>query len=226
MDYISIKKELYSLTEEKYRKFSISLIPDHRNFIGVRIPLIRKIAKEIAKENPVEFLRLAKDDSFEEIMLQGFVICEIKDFNLVLKLCENHIPKIYNWSLCDSFVSSLKIFKYHKNEVFLFIKPYLKSENTYDVRFALVCLLSYFVDEEYLLRLFSVFDSITNDDYYVKMALAWAVSVCFVKYSEETITYLKTCHLSDDVFNMALKKIRESKRVDEKTKLIIKAMKR
>ncbi len=226
MNYSEIKSTLYSLSEEKYRKFSASLIPNHGNFIGVRIPLIRKLSKEIAKENPLEFLKIAKDDSFEEIMLQGFVICEIKDFHQVLTLCEKHIPKIYNWSLCDSFVMGLKIFKKHKDEVFLFLQPYLKSKNTYDMRFALVCLLSYFVETEYLPRLFDIFDSVNHDDYYVKMAVAWAVSVCFAKYPDETMEYLKNCNLSDDVFNKGLQKIRESNRVDPLIKNKLKSMKK
>lgn len=226
MDYELIKEKLYSMQDEKYRKFSSSLIPDHGKFIGVRLPDIKNLAKEIAMDDPVKFLNSAKDDSFEEIMLQGYVIGRIKDFDMVLNLCEKHIPKIYNWSLCDSFVMGLKIFNKHKSEVFEFIQPYLKSEKTYDLRFAIVVLLDYFVEEEYLPKLYEIFDSVKHDDYYVKMALAWAVSVCFVKFPNETMEYLKNCDLSDDVFNKSLQKIRESNRVKTETKAIIKTMKK
>ena len=214
------------MQDEKYQKFSSSLIPEHGNFIGVRLPDIKNLAKEIADDDPVKFLNCAKDDSFEEIMLQGFVISKIKDFNTVINLCEKHIPKIYNWSLCDSFVMSLKIFNKHKPEVFEFIQPYLKSEKTYDLRFAIVVLLDYFVEEQYLPKLFEIFDFVKHDDYYVKMALAWAVSVCFVKFPDETMEYLKNCDLNNDVFNKTLQKIRESNRVKAETKAIIKTMKK
>ena len=226
MNYELIRERLYAMADDKYRVFVSSLIPNHGNLIGVRLPDIRKLASEIAKENPEEFLSLAKDDSFEEIMLQGFVISKIDDFEKVKKLCQNHIAKIYNWSLCDSFVTSLKIFNNHKPEVFEFIQSYLKSDQTYNLRFAVVVLLDYFVEEEYLSKLFKIFDSIKNDDYYVKMALAWAISVCFVKFPDDTMEYLKNCDLRDDVFNKALQKIRESNRVKAEIKAVIKNMKK
>ena len=226
MNYIEIKNKLYSMTDEKYRIFSSSLIPNHRNLIGIRLPLIRKLAKKIAKENALEFLNIAQDNSFEEIMLQGFVICEIKDFEQVLTLCEKHIPKIYNWSLCDSFVSGLKIFKSHRDKVLEFLCPYFSSSEVYDVRFAIVCLLNYFVEKDYLPQIFYIFDSIHPSDYYVKTAIAWAISVCFVKFPDDTMIYLKKCKLSKAVFNMSLQKIIESTRVNPDIKNSIKAMKK
>ncbi len=231
MDRVAIRKILEKEASLKYQKFSSSLLPGVNNLIGVRIPFLRKLAKRIVKEgNGIRVLRSLDGENkyFEEVMLQGFIIGELKgDLDFILDEVKNFIPKIYNWSICDSFSCSLKIFKKDKAKVFKFLKPYLKSNKTYDIRFSVVILLIYFVEKSYLKKLFKIFNQIKHDDYYVKMAVAWAISACFISYPKETLNYLKNENTLDkEIFNKSLQKIRESKRVSKKQKEEIKKLKR
>ncbi|MCT4618313.1 MAG: DNA alkylation repair protein [Marinisporobacter sp.] len=224
---LKIRKKLESLAEPKYQKFASSLIPGCDHLIGVRIPAIRKIAKGIAKENPIEYLDNAEDLYFEETMLQALVIGQMKeDIEIVLEQVVLFVPKIKNWSHCDSFCTDLKIVREHKERVWKFIQSYWQSDEPYEIRFAVVMMLRYYIEEKYLHDLFLIFDRIKNDNYYVKMAVAWAISMCFVKYPDETMTFLNDNHLDDATYNKALQKIRESLKVDKSTKEIIKSMKR
>lgn len=227
IDIREIRKELENLAEPKYQKFSSALIPGVDNLIGVRIPMLRRIAKRIAKDGAYEYLDKAEDIYFEETMLQGLVICELRDdIDNVLKRVKDFVPKINNWSVCDSFCTHLKIVRENREQVWQFLDKYINSQNAYDIRFAVVIMIFYYIDEEYLPSLFKVFVGISHRDYYVKMAVAWAISICFIKYPEETMEYLKHNELDDETYNKSLQKIRESLKIDKETKAIIKGMKR
>ena len=222
-----IQKELISLSQEKYQKFASALIPNVDNLLGVRIPVIHKIAKRIAKDDAFLYLQTATDLYFEETMLQGLVICNMKeDLDIILKQIKLFVPKINNWSVCDSFCTHLKVVKANKNEFWDFLQTYISSNNAYDIRFAVVIMLFYYIEENYLDQLFSAFNKINHQDYYVKMSVAWAVSMCFVKYPDETMAYLKNNNLDNFTYNKSLQKIRESLKVDKDTKEIIKSMKK
>ncbi|MDF2537186.1 MAG: alkylation repair protein [Herbinix sp.] len=227
LDAKSIKEELKELAEEKYRIFSASLIPGKENVLGVRLPLLRKLAVRIAKGDWQDYLNQAQDDTMEEVMLQGMVIGTIKtDIEVILKLTEEFIPKIDCWSVCDSFCGSLKIVKDNRERVWKFLQQYFNSDQEYDIRFGVVMLLGYYVLPEYYEKAFTIFDNIKQEGYYVKMAVAWAISTYYTSFPDQTLDYLKRCNLDDFTYNKALQKITESLKVDLKTKEIIRSMKR
>lgn len=223
----SIKEQLFELVDEKYQKFSSSLIPNVKNILGIRLPELRKLAKKIAKEDWRSYLANAEGDYFEEIMLQGMVIGYVKtDIEEILHYVAGFVPKIDNWSVCDSFCIGLKFTARNKERVWFFLQPYLLSEKEYEIRFAVVMLLDFYIEEEYILRVLSHLDSIVSKDYYVKMAVAWAISICYVRLPEPTMKYLMSNSLDDMTYNKALQKITESLRVDKDTKTLIRGMKR
>ena len=132
-------------------------------------------------------------------MLQGMVIGGAKeDINTILKYVKEFVPKIDNWAVCDTFCTSLKITKKYKKEMWKFIQEYLKSDKEFELRFAIVMILGYFIDEEYLEKDFKIFNNIKSDKYYVKMALAWAISICVIKYYDRTVKYLEKEAILDD----------------------------
>ena len=224
---LDIKSELIRLADPKYRSFSSGLIPGADNIIGVRIPDLRDLAKRIAAGDWKGYLKEAADDSFEEIMLQGLVIGYAKaDPGEITAALTYFIPKIDNWSVCDSVVMGLKTVKKHQETFWKFIQPYLDSEKEFFVRFGVVMLLSYYVDEKYIQAVLKRLDTITHDGYYVKMAVAWAVSVCYVKFPAITHAYLENCSLDDGTYNKSIQKICESYRADEEAKTILRGMKR
>lgn len=223
----TIRQQLQDLAEEEYRLFSSKLLPDIDNILGVRLPLLRGMAKQLVKQDWRAYLLTAQDDSMEEVMLQGMVVgyarCAPEER---LEFIRKFVPKINNWSVCDSFCNGLKFTEKNKELVWDFLQPYTQSDKEYEVRFAVVMLLCHFLDEEYIDRVFPVFDSVTHPGYYVKMAVAWAVSACYVRFPQQTMAYLQKNRLDDVTYNKALQKITESLKVDKPTKEIIRAMKR
>jgi len=222
-----IREQLMGLAEEDYRKFSSRLLPNIHTVLGVRLPQLRKLAKQIAKEDWRRYLNTAESDYFEEIMLQGMVIgyapCEVEER---LSYINSFVPQIDNWSVCDSFCTGLKFTVRNRDRVWDFLQMYFRSAQEYEIRFAVVMLLSYYIDEEYLSRALDILDTVKHEGYYVKMAVAWALSICYIKLPEQTMTYLKQNTLDDFTYNKALQKITESYRIDKETKGIIRNMKR
>lgn len=222
-----IKETLLSYAESDYAKFTAKLLPGVTNILGVRLPKIRQIAKEIAKQDWKAYLENAADEFHEEIMLQGMVIGYAKaDFDEIKPYIEIFIPKISNWAVCDSFCSSLKISKKYPTEMWDFIQPYLKDKKEYHIRFGVVMLLNYFVAESYCKKALQIMDEIKSDAYYVKMAVAWAISMYYIKFPEETMEFLNQNHLDNFTYNKALQKITESLKIDANTKEQIRKMKR
>ena len=222
-----IRKELDKIAEENYRIFAAKLIPNIDNLLGVRLPKLRKIAKKIVQLDYDYYLAMDNHLYFEEVMLQGMIIGEIKlPWTERSRYVKQFISKIDNWSVCDSFCCGLEFEVSEKELVWQFLQPYFASDKPYDIRFAVVMLLFYFVDDEYAQKAFTLFDQIKNDDYYVKMAVAWAISIYFRELPTLTMSYLQKNQLDDWIYNKALQKITESLKVDSSTKIIIRSMKR
>jgi len=228
----TVRERLMEWADADYRAFSASLIPnvDAKLFIGVRLPKLRELAKQIARGEDGDwrdFLAEFQDTYFEETMLCGMVIGYIQaDIEDVLRYTEDFVPRINNWSICDSFCTGLKVVRSYQARVWRFLQPYLVSEGEYEVRFAVVMLLNYYIDERYIEDVLDILDQIQHDGYYVKMAVAWAVSMCFVRQPERTLAYLRDNELDDFTYNKALQKIIESHQVDVETKQLIRGMKR
>ena len=224
---IDIKQQLLVLAEPKHQKFIAALVPNVDNILGIRLPALRKIAESIAKSDWRTYLQQADDEYFEEVMLQGMVIGYAKaDLDEIFEYVDAFIPKIANWSVCDSFCSTLKIAQIEPELVWQFLQPYFQSDDAYAIRFAVVMGLNYFVQEDYLPQLLTHFDAITHDDYYVKMAVAWAISICYIKLPEQMMPYLLENNLDRFTYNKALQKITESARINAETKQKIRDMKR
>lgn len=229
-NYVLFVEELKARADEKYRAFNQKLVPNNsKPMLGIQLPKLRALAKEIAKGDWRGYLRAAQKDNnyYEEVMLQGIVIGAIKaDISEVLALIASFVPKIDNWAVCDSFCAGLKSTAKNKEEVFAFLQDYLHSDQEFFLRFAVVLLMDFYIDEEYIDRLLPIFFGIHHEGYYVKMAVAWAISVCFVKFEQKTMPYLKANQLDDFTYNKALQKILESYRVSDETKTLIRSMKR
>ena len=188
----NLKDKLFELSDEKYKKFHSGLCPNTDNIIGVRLPKLREIAKEIAKGDWKDFLATSSNDYYEEVMINGLVIAYAKcDVDEKLNYIESFVPKIDNWAICDSFCNSLKFVNKNKEKVWEFIQPYLKSNKEFEIRFAVVIILNYYITEDYIDLVLETLDEVKHEGYYVKMAVAWAISLCFVKFEEKTMNYLK-----------------------------------
>ena len=216
--------------DEKYRDFHSSLVPntDKKEFLGVRMPVLRKIGKDISKGNPKSFLEISSKNIYEIKMLRGIVtgLIKPKDFKEFTLLCDNFTEEINNWALCDSFCSGLKQTKKYKRKFFEYLEKYLNSNNEWKIRFALVIMLNYYLDDEYIDTVLTRCDAVENKAYYVSMAQAWLVATALAKCREKTLDYLHNNSLDDVTFNKAIQKSIESYRIDDETKMYIRTLKR
>ncbi len=222
-----IREKLFALTDEKYRKFSSKLIPGAVEMIGVRMPLLRALAKDLAKADFRTYFEEASFDYYEEIMLKGMVIgyakCELEES---LRNIEDFLPMITNWGICDSFCAGIKVNKQNSEKIWELLTDHIDDEKEFSVRFAVVMMLMHYINEEYIDRVLESLNQIAHHAYYVNMGIAWAVSVCYVKFPEKTEAYLKDCKLDDFTFNKSIQKIIESRRVEAEPKGRLRRMKR
>lgn len=227
-----IKEELFSLAEEGYKDFSLKLIPGFppEEFIGVRIPKLRKIASEALKRDGWQAY-LAEDENlyFEEKMVQAFIIGQAKtEVHDKIKMVDAFLPKIDNWSICDSFCNSLKFAseKENQEEVWTYMEDYFLHDDEYKVRFALVMALNHFLDPDWQEASLKKFSQIKHQGYYVQMANAWAISIAYIKNPERVMDFLLEGSLDDFTHNKAIQKIRESFRVSKEEKDQVKKLRR
>ena len=227
MNQNKIREDLLGLADNKYKEFHGSLCPNTNNIMGVRVPILRSYAKELVKQDWKEYLRTAKNDYYEEIMLQGMVIGLAKmSIEEALQYVEKFVPKIDNWAVCDVFCAGLKITNKNLKEMWNFIQQYFSSTKEFEVRFGIVMLLDYYIKEEYINEVLEIFHKVQHDGYYVKMAVAWAISVAFIKFPEKTMELLKNNNLDNFTYNKAIQKCIESYRVSANQKELLRKMKK
>lgn len=217
-----LSDKINACVDVDYAKFHSGLVPNVK-ILGVKVPVLRQIAKEFAKFD--DFLENVKLDTFEKISVACYYIglTTIDDETLDSRL-KFILPYIDNWAVCDTFVSSLKILK--KNNNYLpNILELLDSENDFVVRFAIVVLMSYYIDKNTLNGYLQRFVNLQGKNYYIDMAIAWFVSVAFVKEREATLQFLKCKIFNKDVQNKSIQKICESFRVIKEDKVLVKKLK-
>ena len=227
----TIINKLFELADEDYRKFQSKLCPGTDNIIGVRVPKIRKLAQEIVKENPRKFLDETIDKEniyYEENMLQGLVIALSKDIEIcdIMNYLDKFVPKIDNWAVCDIVCSSMKKTSKHKKEMWNYLEKFILSKREFELRFAIVMYIDYYLIDEYIDEVLKRIDKIDSNQYYVNMATAWLISVAYVKYPRKTIEFLNNSNISDKTYNMALQKIIESNKVNKEEKERFRNMKK
>lgn len=222
-----IRKKLFELQDLKYKEFHSGLCPNVDKIIGVRVPQLKQIAKEIAKKDHKEFLENAQDEYYEELVLQGLVIGYSKTtIEETFKYLKSFVPKINSWAVCDTTCSNLKITKKYMREMWKFLEKYINSDREYEIRFALVMYLNYYLTEEYMDEILEKIDKITNKEYYVQMAIAWLVSFAYIKQKEKTEKYLYKNNLDKFTLNKSIQKICESYRVSDEDKIKLRKIKK
>lgn len=224
-----LTNELFSSQDLNYKIFSKKLIPDTKYpIIGVRAPIIKNIAKKISKNTDLCFDFLSETHIYyEEWLLHGFLLGYIDcEFDLRLQLVDKFLPNIDNWAICDSTVMNLKIFKKYKDITLKKAREWINSDMPYIVRFAIVVFLSYFLTENnFNCEILELVSSITSQNYYVKMAIAWFFSVSLVKQYDNSISYIKNKKLEKFIHNKTIQKAVDSYRISTAQKNFLRKLK-
>lgn len=225
--YQELRTKLGAEADDEYASFSRRLIPTERPILGVRVPKVRELSKLIPQERIDEFLEV-EPVALEELLARGFLICRLPYNEMVLKF-DSQVDYIDDWCNCDTFCSSLRNSVKKHREEFLDrkIEKLLNDKREFAARIGLVLLKCYYVEPDYLALIFDrVEDLAGREEYYIRMAIAWLVAECFIKYPDETLAYMKVTKLPVWTYNKIISKICDSYRVDSKMKDVLRRMRK
>lgn len=217
-----LAERLEALSDAKYREFHSRIVPGIGPLYGVRMPRLKELAREISRDDPEGFLSLCRGTSYEENMLCGLVLGGIRDPETFERGLRALLPCISNWAVCDGTAAAAKTVGRHREHFYPLIEELLSAQETYSVRLGYVLLLDHYMTQEDIGRVLS-YCRRSRGEYYIDMAIAWLISVAFVKFPRETEVLLRDNLLDDFTQNKAIQKIRESYRVgkDEKQRLLV-----
>ena len=224
---MEIIETLFSLKDEEYKKFHCKLMPtvNSDNVIGVRIPIIRKLAKEISDEEyAVEFRNTLPHKFYEENNLHVFFINGIKDYSECIFEVNRFLPYIDNWATCDSLRPVC--FARNKDRLITEIKKWIESDKTYTVRFAIEMLMVYYLEEAFDNEYLDMVASVSHDDYYVKMMIAWYFATALAKRWKDIVPYLEKERLDKWIHNKTISKAIESFRITKEQKEYLRKMRK
>ena len=222
----NITSELYKLQDKKYRDFQIKLIPtrDPDTIIGIRTPELRRLAKQIVKENTYKlFLKDIPHKYFDENQLHAFIISEIKDFDECITLINAFLPYVDNWATCDQM--SPKVFKKNHDKLIKYIEGWINSKDTYTIRFGIGMLLQHFLDEDFKPEYLEMVSILKSEEYYVNMMRAWYFATALAKQYDNTICYIEMRKLDVWTHNKIIQKAIESYRIPQEKKDYLKSFK-
>lgn len=223
---MDILKYFFDNQDKAYGDFSFKSIPGVKReaIIGVRIPKIRAICKEIPAKDKENFLNTLPHKYHEENLLQGFLLQQIKDYDEAINRMEKFLPYVDNWMVSDTMTP--KVFRKHRNEVFPHIQKWIKSKETYTIRFGVVCMMALFLDKEFEPSDIQLISSIKSNEYYVNMVVAWYLATALAKQWDATIKTIESQKLEKWVHNKTIQKAIESYRVSDEHKAYLKSLKK
>lgn len=217
--YNEFVEYLFSLQDLKYREFHSGLGINKNYLIGVRTPILKKIAKNISLGDYNSFIEYNKHNTYEEILVHGLILGYLEvEFETVLNLFKKFIIYIDNWALCDLVCANLRIWNKNTKTGLKFVKWALNSKNQWYNRVGVVLLTNYYINDDYIEYILNTIKNYKTNDYYVIMGIAWLLSTCYIKYPTKTEILIKSNVLDKKIQNKTIQKIRESLRIDNKTK--------
>ena len=221
-----IREALLNEKDVKYKDFQGSLIPgvDAEYFIGVRTPRLRAMAKEYAKNKDIQkFLDDLPHKYFDENQLHAFIISGMKDYDKCVEELEKFLPYVDNWATCDQM--SPGIFKKHKKEILPLIDKWMKSGETYSIRFGIKMLMEHFLDDDFDIKYAKKVSKVKSEEYYVRMMVAWYMATALAKQYDAVLPIMEDKKMEAWTHNKAIQKAVESYRVSDEHKNYLKTLK-
>ena len=220
-----IQRYLLSQADQKYRDFTLPLIPnvDEKTFIGVRLPILKKYAKELDNKDREEFSNSLPHQYHEENILHAFILSNIKDYSEFVKRVDAFLPFVTNWSVCDT-ICNKHLYK-HLDSLIKEVYVWLKSKEIYRVRYAVKCLMNYYLGDEFKEEHLLKVEEFKLDGYYVKMMVAWYLATGLAKNYDSFIKAIEEKRFDKITHNKAIQKAVESYRVSEEHKIYLKSLK-
>ncbi len=222
-DYDEFFSYICSLSDAKYREFSMKLIPGTADILGIRVPMLRDIAKQIGKGDVDSFIRCKKGTCHEEIIIEGLVMAGIKcGYDAMLDMMKEFSHKIYNWAISDTVV--FKGMKKYSDKYINDVDWFVFNDNEWIQRYGFGGLMNFCLSDEYIDIVFEKVNSVCSEHYYVQMMQAWLVATAMAKLRDRTVEFLKNNELNDETMNMAVRKICESRRISNEDKQLARSL--
>ena len=220
-----IKNFLLSNQDIGYRNFTLPLLPniDEKTFIGVRLPIIKKYAKDLDAKSREEFLKELPHQYHEENILHAFILSNIKDYDEFINQVNAFLPFVTNWSTSDT-ICNKHLAKY-KDRLIVDVYEWLKSQEVYRVRYAVKCLMNYYLNEDFKEEHLEKVKEIKLTDYYVDMMIAWYLATGLAKNYDSFVKVIEEKWFSGSIHNKAIQKAIESFRVSDEHKAYLKTLK-
>lgn len=220
--------ELMKIADKEYADFQAKLTPNvaREKFIGVRVPKVRILAKSLMKsdiEGVDKFLNSLPHATYDEDMLHGVLLSEIKDYETCIKRVDEFLPYVDNWAVCD--IMSPKVFKKNKDVLLPKIREWAASEHVYTARFGVEMLMSFYLDADFESEYLEIPAAVKGEDYYIKMMIAWFYATALAKQWDATVPYIEGRRLEAWTHNKTIQKARESYRITDEQKEYLKGLK-
>ena len=234
MEIVTEKEIIETLRQlkenEDFIKFQSRIIKTNLIIIGVKTPNLRNLAKEYFRSGKTLCFAEETDKYYEAVLLEGFIISFEKNKEVLKEKLNAFIKKIDNWGVVDQVCSSLNAYKKEVNEEdFNYFESLLNSEKPFTIRFGVVGLMKFFINDLYLDRVLNAVNCIKCADYYVEMGIAWLISEILIRNPQKAKINMqkifKINHFNKFIINKSIQKACESYRVDDDTKQILKEMK-
>lgn len=223
---MKIREKLLELSEQKYKDFQSKLVPsiNKETIIGIRNPILRDIAKSYKNDDEsMSFIDDLPHKYYEENMLHGILISDIKNFNDCIYKLEKFLPYVDNWAVCDSM--SPKVFKKNREKLKDYAIKWSLSKEEYIIRFGIKTFMNEYLDEDFEKSYLDLVCKIKTEEYYVKMMIAWYFATALTKKWDETIEYIENKKLEKWIHNKSIQKARESLRISKERKDYLKTLK-
>lgn len=221
-----ILQKLQELSDLGYRDFQAKLMPTaaKETIIGVRTPAMRALAKELkGTELAAEFMQELPHQYFDENQLHAFLINELKDYDECLQELKRFLPYVDNWATCDQL--SPKVLKKQPEATLEAIRKWMASQHVYTIRFGMEMLMSFYLDAWFKPEYLAWVAADRNDEYYVKMMVAWFFATALAKQYEATVPYLEQRLLPEWSHKKAIQKACESYRITKEQKEYLRTLK-
>ena len=223
----AIQNKLFSLQDTAYRDFQCKLTPSITpdRVIGVRMPQLRKVAREIKGSPEAKaFLEALPHAYYDEDNLHGLLLCQYTDYEKTIAALEQFLPYVDNWATCD--LLRPKAFEKHPSQLPQQLHMWIKQPHVYTVRFAVGMLLAFYLDEAFESQYLDWVCEIQREEYYINMMAAWYFATALAKQYDATIPYLQENRLPLWTHNKTIQKAIESRRITDKQKTYLKNLRR
>lgn len=221
----AIQHRLFALQDIAYRDFQCKLTPSVTpdRVIGVRMPKLRKVAREIKGSAEAQaFLEALPHCYYDENNLHGLLLCQYADYEKTILALERFLPYVDNWATCD--LLRPKAFEKHPPQLPAQIQIWIKQQHVYTVRFAVGMLLAFYLDEAFKPQYLAWVSNIRREEYYINMMVAWYFATALAKQYEAAIPYLQENRLPLWTHNKTIQKAIESRRISVEQKAYLKTL--